>query len=274
MHLKHACLPISPPERGVKTANMIPKSLRLRKGGFSFCKSSWRSSEKHGRIPSPNARKKREVDYECNALCLSTRTRRPSDGMRDAHRHGLCRACRARLQYIARILRDAGLGLFHDDRLRRLPSRIRRSALSSPSPAAAPRASSGNARWTWGAPWRRKIGRAQDDPHYQSPTTSQETICGESAFREGRGSQKYAKRCSKRRSKKRRRTQEEVRRSRVPSTGDWGQSSPVAWRYGCVLKDVWCFAVVDDHARAVGVARQRDVLRQQAMVVHELELEV
>ena len=170
MHLKHACLPISPPERGVKTANMIPKSLRLRKGGFSFCKSSWRSSEKHGRIPSPNARKKREVDYECNALCLSTRTRRPSDGMRDAHRHGLCRACRARLQYIARILRDAGLGLFHDDRLRRLPSRIWRSPLSAPPPAtaAATRESSGDARrarrtWgTWGTPWWRKIGRTQD----------------------------------------------------------------------------------------------------------------
>lgn len=180
----------------------------------------------------------REVDHECNALCLSTRTRRHSDGVRDAHRHGLCRACRASLQHIACILRDAGLGLFHDDRLRRLPSRIRRSALSSPSPAAAaPRESSGNARWTWGAPWRwtwgapwrRKIGRAQDVPHYQSPTTGQETIGGESAFREGRVSKKRAKKCTEGRSKKRWRPQE-VGTGYVQSTGVWGQSHPVAWR--------------------------------------------
>ena len=61
MHLKHACLPISPPERGVKTANIIPKSLTLRKGGFSFYESSWYSSGKHGRITSPATKKERWI---------------------------------------------------------------------------------------------------------------------------------------------------------------------------------------------------------------------
>ncbi len=70
MHLKHACLPISPPERGVKTANIIPKSPRLRKGGFSFYESSWRSSEKHGRITSPTTKKERWIMNAARYLFL------------------------------------------------------------------------------------------------------------------------------------------------------------------------------------------------------------
>lgn len=62
--------------------------------------------------------------------------------------------------------------------------------------------------------------------------------------------------------------------NRARSAGGWGQADPVARRHGRALEDVRRFAVVDDDARAVGVARQGDVLRQQAMVVHELELEV
>ena len=62
--------------------------------------------------------------------------------------------------------------------------------------------------------------------------------------------------------------------NRARLAGGWGQANPVARRHGRAFKDVRRFAVVDDDARAVGVARQRDILRQQAMVVHELELEV
>ena len=62
--------------------------------------------------------------------------------------------------------------------------------------------------------------------------------------------------------------------NRARSAGGWGQPDPVARRHGRALEHVRRLAVVDDDARAVGVARQGDVLRQQAMVVHELELEV
>jgi hypothetical protein len=75
------------------------------------------------------------------------------------------------------------------------------------------------------APWRWKNARIQDDPHYQSPTTGQETICGESAFREGRGSQKYAKKYAKKRAKRRAKKRwraQEVGTGCVQSTGDWG----------------------------------------------------
>ena len=62
--------------------------------------------------------------------------------------------------------------------------------------------------------------------------------------------------------------------NRARSAGGWGQPDPVARRHGRALEHVRRLAVVDDDARAVGVARQGDVLRQQTMVVHELELEV
>ena len=62
--------------------------------------------------------------------------------------------------------------------------------------------------------------------------------------------------------------------NRAQSAGGWGQPDPVARRHGRALEHVRRLAVVDDDARAVGVARQGDVLREQAMVVHELELEV
>ena len=62
--------------------------------------------------------------------------------------------------------------------------------------------------------------------------------------------------------------------NRARSAGGWGQPDPVARRHGRALEHVRRLAVVDDDARAVGVARQGDVLREQAMAVHELELEV
>ena len=62
--------------------------------------------------------------------------------------------------------------------------------------------------------------------------------------------------------------------NRAWSAGGWGQPDPVARRHGYALEHVRSLAVVDDDARAVRVARQGDVLREQAMVVHELELEV
>ena len=118
-------------------------------------------------VQLPHPTEEREVDHECCTLYFLAWTRRSADGLPDARRDGLSHdprarlhhtARNARLQHIAGVLRHACLGLFHDDRLRWLPSWIRRPSLSAPRLVAAQ--GSPSCAWrAWGTwrirrPWR------------------------------------------------------------------------------------------------------------------------
>ena len=140
--------------------------------------------------------REREKNHESLTLHFIVWTRWPAYGLPDARRDGLSRIFRASLrnascgprrnaclQHIAGVLRDARLGLFYDDGLRWLPSRIRRSASPTPQRTAA----SGTSGRTWGVwwPWRAYGAAPSHRWSATSPSLIPPFCCTETVARKG-----------------------------------------------------------------------------------------